>query len=642
MTETAWDPTGYYAEDCNIARFIDRYGYDGPDGLVPTDTDDLGRIWGDFAEDTGVVWREDYEQVVDLSDGPAFADWYPGGRLNAIETILDQWVERSPDAAMYRWTDEHGREVTVTYAAAARRSGRLANALRDYGIGRGDVVGLVFPLCPPGFIAAMACLRIGATFTMVFPGYGAGAIGHRLDDADARLVIGADGYRRNGDDVDLVAKLDAALERAPTVEAAVLDDHVGIGTDLGNCTRYDWDQFVEGLETTAETAVMASDDPAFIAYSSGTTGAPKGTIHTHPSLLVMGNKEARYHFDLQEGDAICWVTDFGWIIVPIWMLAGAPALGATAVLLEGSPTHPTKDRVWQAIDDFEVTSFGISPTGARTLRRLDESPRESHDLSSLRVIASTGEPWDESGWRWYLEAVGGGEVPVINASGGTELAGAILAPTPTVPLVPGTLYGPAPGVAANIYDDSGTPTDEGYLVVEHPIPGMTNSLTDGDERYLEEYWSTFDRVWNQNDWAVRDENGFWFITGRADDTMNIAGRRITAPAIEEVIADHPAVDEVTIVSVPDDQRGETPVAFVTLLDATAGADLDDEIRSLVDEELGAPFRPSAVHVVEALPRTQTGKVPRDVIRSAYLGEPLGNVDTLDDAGALDSYPQRTG
>ena len=639
MTDLAWEPTDYYLENSNVARFVEEYGYSGPDDLMPESTEDLGRIWGDVAEDTGIVWRTDYDRVVDLDDGPAFADWYPGGRLNAIETILDQWVERSPEAAMYRWTDERGQMATVTYAEAARRSGRLANALRDYGIGRGDVVGLVFPLCPPGFIAAMACLRIGATFTMIFPGYGAGAIGHRLDDADARLVIGADGYRRGGDEVDLVAKLDTALERAPGVEAVVLDDHAGVEPELENGTRYEWASFVDGYEPTTETAVMASDDPAFIGYSSGTTGTPKGTIHTHPSLLVMGNKEARYHFDLREDDALCWVTDFGWIIVPIWMLAGGPALGATAVLLEGSATHPVDDRVWRAIDDFDVTSFGISPTGARTLRRLDESPRESHDLSSLRVIASTGEPWDETAWRWYLEAVGGGEVPVINASGGTELAGAILAPTPAVPLVPGTLYGPAPGVAANIYDESGKPTDEGYLVVERPIPGMTHSLTDGDERYLDEYWAQFEGVWNQNDWAVRDADGFWFITGRADDTMNIAGRRITAPAIEEVIADHPVIDEVTVVPVPDDRRGETPVAFVTLLDEVP-ADLDAEIRSLVDEKLGAPFRPSAVHVVQALPRTQTGKVPRDVIRSAYLGEPLGNVDTLDDAEALSSYPRR--
>jgi acetyl-CoA synthetase len=648
--EFVWEPSEYHETESNLAQFIDEYDYDGADDLIPETEADLARFWGAAAEDTGVVWREDYDAVVDTSDGVEFADWYTGGRLNAVETILDQWVERTPDRAVYVWEDENGREATVTYADLAARTNRLANAMRDHGVERGDVVGVTFPMHPDGFAACLAALRIGAAFTMVFPGYGADAMGLRLDDAGAELVVAADGYVRGGETVDLLAKLDDAVAGAESVTDIVVRDHVGLDTPVSDATTHDWAGFVDGYDTDAETAVMDSGDPSFLAYSSGTTGAPKGTIHTHASLLVMGNKEVRYHFDLDEGDTLAWVTDFGWIIVPVWMLAGAPALGATTLLLEGAPDHPSGDRVWRAIEEHEVTAFGISPSGARGLRQSNETPGEDYDLGSLRAIGSTGEPWDEDGWQWFFEEVGGGEVPVINASGGTELAGAILVPTPLTPLKPATLAGPAPGVAANIYDENGEPADEGYLVIEQPIPGMTNSLTAGDERYLDEYWREFEGVWNQNDWAERDADGCWYITGRADDTMNVAGRRVTAPEIEEVIAGHPAVEEASVVPVPHDVKGEVPVAFVTRLDGGdgggggEGGESDDElaesVRERVATDLGAPYRPAAVHVVPALPRTQTGKIPRGVIEAVYRGQPAGNVSTLSDAHALEEFPQR--
>lgn len=642
MTDTpAWEPTGYYREDCNVVSFMSEHGYETHDDLVPDSEAELARVWGDMAEDVGIRWDREYDAVLDTSDGVEFAEWFTGGRLNATETILDQWVETNPQRAMYEWVDETGDTASVTYAEAAEAVGRLANALREHGVGTGDVVGITFPMHPKGFIAALACLRIGAAYTQIFPGYGPEAIGHRLDDAGVETVITVDGYRRNGELNDLSGKVAEALEHAPGVTDVIVYDHRGETADIDGVTLHGWAAFVEGHDETAEPVVVDADHPALIAYSSGTTGTPKGTIHTHASLIVMGNKSAKYQLDVSEGDTFLWVTDFGWIIVPVWMLAGTPALGATTLLMEGAPFSPGHDRVWETIEAHDVNVFGIAPTGARTLRQHDESPRDRHDLSSLRILGSTGEPWDEATWRWVLESVGDGQAPIINASGGTELAGAILSPTPAVPLQPGTLYGPAPGVAAEIYDESGAPTDEGYLVVERPIPGMTHSLTSGDERYLEEYWETFEGVWNQNDWAERDEAGFWYITGRADDTMNIAGRRVTAPAIEETLTGHPAIEDAAVVDVPDDTKGQVPVAFVTVASEAGGTEsLERAATDRVAEDLGSPFRPAAVHVVRGLPRTQTGKIPRGVLRDAYLGESPGDVSTLDNGAVLEGFPTR--
>lgn len=642
--DIAWRPTDDQVRESNIHGFLEEYGYEQYDDLVPESISDLERVWGDIVEDTGIVWQEPYDDVIDVSDGVEFAHWFPGGELNAVETILDQWLASDPDRVIYEWADERGQTTSITYRTMAGLSGRLANALSDLGVGRGDVVAVTSPLHPRGFAACIAALRIGAVFTQIFPGYGTEAMRHRLADSEAMVVVAADGFRRNGSDIDLLEKVDGAIDGSTTVTDVVTWSHLSLDTTVTGAAQHDWDELVAGRDTAVDTVTVGTDHPAFVAYSSGTTGTPKGTIHTHASLLAMGNKEVRYHLDCGRDDTLAWVTDFGWIIVPIWLLAGAPALGTTAVLLEGSPTSPDDDRVWRTLERYEVTTFGISPSGARGLRELEAAPRDTHDLSSLRVLGSTGEPWDHEGWTWFFEAVGDGECPVINASGGTELCGGILSPTPATPLKPGTLFGPAPGVAADIYDEDGEPADEGYLVVELPIPGMTHSLTDGDDRYLAEYWERFTGVWNQNDWAERDEEGFWYITGRADDTMNVAGRRITAPAIEESIASHPWITDAAVIPIVDDVSGQLPVAFVTTSDSATTDEqrVEATVRDHVADTLGPPYRPDRVFVVPGLPRTQTGKVPRSVIKSVYEGDPVGDRSTLDGGDLLAAYPTRTG
>lgn len=638
QSDVVWEPYGYYRTKSNIAQFLDKYDYDSYAETRPDSEGELARFWDAAVEDAGLVWETPYEQVLDTSDGYPFTKWFVGGELNVTQTLLDKWVSRTPDRPAYIWEGENGETKQYTYAELEQETNRVANALRDHGIGPGDVVGILFPLHPNAIVASLACFKIGAVQTHLFGGYGSTAIHQRLDDSGAELVFLADGYQRTGSTHDLKEKFNDVVEVTPGVETVVSYDHVGTDTELEGITEIPWAEFVDGRSTTAETEIMAADDPAFIAYSSGTTGKPKGTIHTHGSMLAAGTKEAKFHFDISEGDVFSWVTDFGWLVVPAWIIGGAQALGATVVLAGGAPNYPDGDRLWQLVEQHGITMLGISPTGVRGMHAENETPRADHDLSTLRTLASTGEPWDRETWNWYFEAVGDEKLPIINASGGTELGGGILAPSPLTPIKPGALYGPETGVSAAVYDENGTESTEGYLVLDLPFPGMTNSLTSGDERYLEEYWNDFDDAWNQNDWVEIDEDGFWYITGRADDTMNVSGRRVTAPEIEEAILDHPDIDETAVVDIEDEDGNTTPVAFVTVIGDTADS-IEAEVRDVVADSLGTPFRPKHVYAVGALPRTQTGKIPRSRIKTAYLDGVAGDISTLENGEILEEYPR---
>jgi acetyl-CoA synthetase len=634
--DTVWEPYGYYATRSNVAQFMDAYGTEQYSDLRPETEQEISRFWERVDDDLGVVWDKPYEEVLDISDSTPFADWFVGGRLNATRTLIDKWVERTPEATAYVWENEDGDVERLTYEDLDDRTDRLAKALRDHGLRPGDTVGIVFPLHPAAMVASLACLKIGVVQTQIFPGYGTPAIADRLADCDADLVITVDGYKRDGSEIDLREKVDGAVADAPSVEAVITYTNRGLDGTISNAEEVSWSQFVSEQAGSVEAEVVGAEEPALIAYSSGTTGKPKGTIHTQASLVVNGMKEAAYQFDCSPGDTYCWVTDFGWVVVPAWMICGAQGLGTTTVLVGGSPMAPDEERIWRIVDKFEVTTLGMSPTGARQLRQVNPTPHVDHSLSSLRVLGSTGEPWDDETWTWFFEAVGDSRLPIINDSGGTEACGGLLAPTPKTPLRPTTLWGPAPGIPANVYDENGGPATEGYLVVEGPFVGMSRSLTDGDERYLDAYWRDFEGAWNQNDWVEIDGDRFWYISGRADDTMNVSGRRITAPELEGAVTSHPAVAEAAVIPVPDETRGQVPVAFVTVAESDHSSDLTDAVNDVITEELGAPYQLESVYTVSRLPRTQTGKVPRSVLETTYLEETPDDTSTLDGSEVLEA------
>jgi len=385
---------------------------------------------------------------------------------------------------------------------------------------------------------------------------------------------------------------------------------------------------------------MDASDPCMLLYSSGTTGKPKGIVHTHAGALVQPAKEIHFGFDQKPADRFFWVSDIGWMMGP-WTLIGNHAFGGTIVMYEGAPDHPEPDRFWELIDRHGVTQFGISPTAIRALRKYGDEWLDGHDLSSLRLLGSTGEPWDPESWQWFYENVGGGEAPIINISGGTEVFGCFLMPMPIQELKPCTLGGPGLGMDIDIVDERGDSIrddhERGYLVARSSNPAMTKSLWSGDERYLREYWSRFEDVWNHGDWAQMDDDGFWFLHGRADDAINVAGRKVGPAEVEGALIDHEAVNQAAAVGVPDDTTGEAVVAYVILEDREEPSDeLAEELRAHVGAELGKPFRPREVLFVDAFPKTQSGKIIRRAIEGAYTGEDIGDLSSIENPDALEA------
>jgi acetyl-CoA synthetase len=458
------------------------------------------------------------------------------------------------------------------------------------------------------------------TVVPIFAGFGAGAIATRLEDSGARVLFTADHLERRGKLLPLAEKLPRLAEHT-----VVLSYKGGDGRDA-----LTWDDFLAGQPAEASTASLDSEARALLMYTSGTTGKPKGTVHTHAGCLAQTGKEIFLAFDHKPADRFFWLSDIGWMMGP-WTVLGNHLFGGTIFMYDGAPDFPGPMRLWEMIERHRITTFGISPT---VIRMLSKHTVALPPMESLRLLGSTGEPWDEASWMWFFERVGRGRLPIINISGGTEIVGCFLFPLPIQPLKPCSLGGPAPGMAAEVVDENGAPVRQrtGYLVCTKPAPSMTRGLWNDPERYIEAYWSRFPAMWYHGDWARVDEDGHWFLLGRADESMNIAGRKMGPAEVEEAMMQHPGVAEAAVIGVPDEVKGEAIVGYVV---AKPGVELEaPAVAATVVEVLGPTFRPREVHVVPELPKTQSGKIVRRLIRQKYLGEPLGDLSTVANPWAL--------
>ncbi|MDQ3751580.1 MAG: AMP-binding protein [Actinomycetota bacterium] len=639
MSDTVWEPGDDYIERANVTRLMRRHGIDDYETLVRRSQDDTEWFWDAAIDDLGIDFHQPYSQVLDLGAGPEWARWFIGGRINlAHNCVFRQAASPMRDQPALAWEGEDGATRLLTYADLGGEVARVAAGLEAMGIGLGDVVAVFMPMVPEAVVAAYACACIGAIYLPVFSGFGAPAVGARLADSGARVLLTADGYHRKGMPVPMAAVAAEAAAAAPMVEHTVVLRHAAGPVRARVDGELLWDEAFPEAHGPVSTRELDPETPFMVAYTSGTTGRPKGSVHVHGGFLVKVAEEAAYQTDVGPGEVLYWVTDMGWIMGP-WAMVGGHAAGACVFMYDGAPGWPGPDRLWSMCERHGVTTLGVSPTLIRSLIPAGEDAVRTHDLSSLRVLASTGEPWNPVPYMWLSHVVGRDRLPIINLSGGTEVGACFLSGAPVMPTKSCSLGAPALGMAIDVFDPAGRPVRGGVgeLVCTKPWPSMTRGFWRDPERYLAAYWKRWPGVWAHGDWASVDVDGFWFLHGRSDDTLMVAGKRIGPAEFESAAVNHPAVIECAAIGVPDAIKGEAVWCFCVLgPEAAPGPALAAEIAGVVAGELGKAFRPAQVRFVEELPKTRSAKILRRVVRSCVLGEDPGDLSSLENPGALEA------
>ena len=636
--DVIWEPGADVVERSRLKRFMDRHGIETFEELLKRADEDVEWFWDAAIKDIDVAFYRQYDKVVDLSQGKQWAKWWVGGRMNVVHSCLDRHRDGEfRDKKAIVWEGEPGEVRELTYGELDNQVSRLAGALRRLGVRQGDRVGIFMPMCPEVAVSVLAVAKIGAVIIPLFSGYGPEAIATRLRDGEAKLLICADGFYRRGHVVAMKETADRALVSCPSVKKVIVHRRVVREIPWTHGRDQVWEVLLEEEPDRAGTEELDPEDPMMIIYTSGTTGKPKGTLHVHGGFPVKAAQDMAHCFDIGPDDLVFWYTDLGWMMGP-WLIFGTLILGATMLLYEGTPDHPAADRLWRMVARHGVTVLGVSPTLVRGLMTHGDELPARHDLTSLRILGGTGEPWNPEPFSWYFKQIGGGRIPVINYTGGTEISGGILCGNVLTHLRPCSFAGPVPGMAADVIDADGRSVrgEVGELVIRNPWPGMTRGFWGDKDRYLETYWSRFEDLWVHGDWAYVDpEDGLWYVLGRSDDTIKIAGKRLGPAEVESVLVGHPAVAEAAAIGVPDELKGEVLVCFVILRPGQQASDeLARELQDLVAGALGKPLRPQAVHFVGDLPRTRNAKILRRVVRSVYTGKDPGDLSSLENPSAL--------
>jgi acetyl-CoA synthetase len=621
--DVIWSPDETVLERANVVRLMRRHGIDDYWDLVRRSQEEPEWFWPAAIEDMGLEFSQPWERVYDDSRGPEWTTWFLGGKVSIARNCVHRWAERRPDATAAVFLGEDGTRREWSFAELSREVTRVAEGLVRLGVEPGDRVALYMPMSPEVAIASHACAHIGAVQVPIFSGFAAPAVAQRLQDSEAKVVITADRSLRRGRWLPMRETVEEAAGAAPSVE------HVAVWT-----RGEGFGELVEGSPSELPPLEVDSEHPYLLTYTSGTTGEPKGVVHVQGGFLVSITREVAYQADAGPEDVIHFATDMGWIMGP-WTVVGGGALGCTLVFAEGAADWPT-DRLWRLLEQERVSVLGCSPT---LIRALIPHGEPEADLSALRVIVTTGEPWNPDPYRWLFEHVGGGRCPIINCSGGTEVGACFLSPTPAIPLKTCSLGGPALGMAMDVLDPDGRSLvgkgEVGELACRKPFPGMTRGFWRDPDRYLDAYWRRVPGTWVHGDWASVDEDGYWFLHGRSDDTLNIAGKRIGPAELESAAVAHPAVAEAAAVGVPHEVKGEAAWVFCILGRGRRASDaLAREVGDLVAAELGKPFRPERVLFVPALPKTRSAKIVRRAVRATVLGQDPGDLSSVENPEAL--------
>lgn len=634
------------ADPARIARshtqaFIDRHHIESYSELVARSISEPEWFWSEVIAYLGLPFSKAGTVVKDESRGLPWTTWWPDARFNLSVACVDRWAEQSPQSPAVRGLRETGELFELDFASLAEQVSKLAGALSANGVGRGDAVAVFLPMSVEAVVSFLAVARIGAIFIPVFSGYAPEAVATRLDNPRPKMLICADGFTRRGRPVHSKEVADAAVELAGGIDKVIVVDYLG-RTDTPRVEGRDLDwTTVVGSAEPLPAVPTAAEEPVMIAYTSGTTGRPKGAVHVHGGLTIKLAAEGAFQLEVTDEDVLMWFTDMGWIMGP-WMVVAGLANGACIAVYDGAPDFPQPDRVWEVVSQLGVTIFGVSPTLIRSLQPHGSEMAKHHDLSSIRTFGSTGEPWNPEPWWWLFTQIGGGELPIINISGGTEIGACILSSNILQGIKPTSLGGPALGVAADIVDSAGHSVrgEVGELVIRGSWPGMTRGFWGDPQRYLDTYWSRLSGVWVHGDWASVDDDGFWYLHGRSDDTLNIAGKRVGPTEIESIVVALPGVTMAAVVGLPDATKGETLGVYVVANpDWPDPEELPDRVSAEVVAKMGKAFRPAVVELVGDLPRTRSQKIMRRIVRAAALGDDPGDLTGLENPEIVGSIPR---
>jgi len=635
--EFVWHPTPELIAQSNLQRFIEKHALGSYGELMRRSTADIAWFWDTILRDLDIRFYKPYARVVDLNGGKPWARWCVDGEMNIVHNMLDKYTGTQTDKKIAIKSEiEDGTIRTLTYKELREQVDRMAAALRGLGLGNGDAIGVFMPMVPEIVVAMLASIKIGGIFLPLFSGFGASAIVSRLKDADAKALFTAAGTYRRGKFCAMKPIADEAGSQIPTLQYLLVLNQAGEWL-LENLKASSPPRGLNSSFDEEPTERTSAEDPMMIIYTSGTTGKPKGAVHTHCGFPIKAAQDMWHGLDLHPDETLFWMTDMGWMMGP-WEVFGTLILGATMMLYDGAPDFPGPDRVWSLVDRHKVTALGVSPTLIRALRRHGDEIVHQHDLSSLRKFASTGEPWNPDPWTWLFQNVGRGKLPIINYSGGTEISGGIVMGNVLTPMKPCAFSGPLPGMVADVVDENGKSVRGrvGELVIREPWIGMTRGFWRDPQRYIESYWSRWPDVWVHGDWAAVDDDGLWYILGRSDDTIKIAGKRVGPAEVEAILVAHPQVSEAAAVGVPDPVKGEALVCFCVLRKGVNGdVNLAAELKGNVARDLGKALAPKDVVFVADIPKTRNAKVMRRIVRAAYIGEKLGDTSALENPASLE-------
>jgi acetyl-CoA synthetase len=617
VSEFIWKPTPEVVEQANVTRLARKLGAGDYHELHAISVDEPDRFWPAVVEDLGIEFSQPWDVVMDPRRGPEWTKWFVGGRVNVARVCVHRWARERPNEQALVGRFEDGTRQAYSWAQASYEVTQLAEALVELGVGEGDRVAVFMPMVPAVAIASHAIAHIGAVQVPIFSGFAGPAIASRLEDSQAKVVICADWSLRRGNRVEMRQTLDEA-------DRFDVEQVIEWNRETGR-----WPEIVSRQPGRLPPVEVESEAPYLLAYTSGTTGKPKGALHVQGAFLVSIAREVAYQSDVKTGDRIHFSTDMGWIMGP-WTVLGGGAIGATVVFAEGAPDWPD-DRLWQLVEDERVTMLGLSPTLVRALIPKGE-PRA--DLSSLKTFCTTGEPWNPDPYAWLFEKVGRSRVPIVNISGGTEVGACFLTTVITEPVKPVALGFPALGQDMDVLNPAGHSVrgQVGELVCLKPWPGMTRGVWGDSERYLDTYWRRFPGIWTHGDWASVDDDGYWFLHGRSDDTLNIAGKRIGPAELESAAIASGLVAEAAAIGVPHSVKGE--VAWIFCIPKPGAKQDEKKVAEAVTDALGKAFKPERILWVNALPKTRSAKIVRRAVRARVLGKDPGDLSSLENPESL--------